>query len=62
MNKTVNNVAVRTNGRIIHDGNSGMEGLGLMLGDNVGVGDGVGLEVVVGLGDVIELLIGSING
>jgi hypothetical protein len=49
MNKTVNNVAVRTNGKIIHEGNSGTEGLGLMPGDNVGVGDGVGLEVVVGL-------------
>ena len=45
MNKTVNNVAVRTNvavrinGRIIHEGNSGFEGegVGLSVGDGFSV-------------------------
>lgn len=49
MNKTVNNVAVRTNGKIIHDGNSGIEGVGDMLGVEFGVGDCVG--VADGAGD-----------
>ena len=42
--RAVDNVTIRTNVRIIHVGNSGIEGEGVRLG--VGLGEGVGVVMV----------------
>ena len=43
--RAVDIIVIRTNVRIIHDGNSGIEGEGMGVGEVVTVGDGEGVSV-----------------